>query len=212
MMPIMTPYRTPYNKLKQQRGLQKGGGLRHNSPTTKPLEASCAALTCAFFVSAIQQACYLAARVEGMADAKKRPYSNEGGLIGLNTRPIAGNKSSRLVAVVETRRPVNTKAGRPTLTKPLGGHSMPTPSNRLAAFSFTVNLPADSFIQSINATFSAGDWIAYIRTTRDQFAPICNTNGKTQRFPTLDSLAQYLADAGVCDLDVSLLGLGKGAA
>ncbi|MFA6700823.1 MAG: hypothetical protein WCS28_11725, partial [Thiomicrospira sp.] len=141
-------------------------------------------------------------------DAKKRPYSNEGGLIGLNTRPIAGNKSSRLVSVVETRRPVNTKAGRPTLTKTPEVHSMPTLSNRLAAFSFTVNLPADSFIQSINATFSAGDWIAYIRTTRDQFAPICNTNGKTHRFPTLDSLAQYLADAGVCEFDVSLLGLG----
>ncbi|MDY0137502.1 MAG: hypothetical protein RBS36_10060 [Thiomicrospira sp.] len=85
------------------------------------------------------------------------------------------------------------------------------PSNRLAAFSFTVNLPADSFIQSINAMFSAGDWIAYIRTTRDQFAPICHTHGKPQRFNSLDTLARYLVDAGLCEFDVSLLGL-KGAA
>jgi hypothetical protein len=106
---------------------------------------------------------------------------------------------------------VNTKTGRPTITKLLGGQIMPILTNRLAAFSFTVNLPDDSFIQSVTAMHSAGEWLAHIRTTRGQTAPICHTHGKPQRFNSLDTLARYLVDAGLCEFDVSLLGL-KGAA
>jgi hypothetical protein len=198
---IMTPYRTLYNN----KGLHYAPKLGNNESTTKTPAVSCTTVNRAFFVSKIKQACLLNGR---LLNTKPSPISNMGGLIGRNTRPDKGNKSSRLVSVVDARSPVNTKAGGQILTKTPEVHIMPTLSNRLAAFSFTVNLPDDSFIQSVTAMYSAGEWIAYITTTREQHAPICEPNGKAKRFQTLDSLAHYLADAGLCEFDVSLLGFG----
>jgi hypothetical protein len=198
---IMTLYRTIYNN----KGLHFAPRLSNNERTTKLLAVSCTTVNRAFFVSKIKQACLLNGR---LLNTKPSPISNMGGLIGRNTRPDKGNKSSRLRAVVDTRSPVNTKAGEPTQTKLLGAHTMPIITSRITAYSFTVNLPDDSFIQSVTAMHSAGEWIAYIATTREQHAPICDNQGKPQRFDSLDSLAHYLADAGLCEFDVSLLGLG----
>ncbi|WP_232504087.1 hypothetical protein [Thiomicrospira microaerophila] len=199
---IMTPYRTLYNN----KGLHNAPRLSNNECTTKLSEALSTALNSAFFMPKINQAWLYLDRLQGMKN-RIRIFIT-GGLIGFNTRPFVGNISSRLKAVVETRPPVNTKAGGQTLTKLSGGHTMPIITSRLAAYSFTVNLPDDSFIQSVTAMYSAGEWIAYITTTREQHAPISNNQGKPQRFDSLDSLAHYLADAGLCEFDVSLLGFG----
>ncbi len=200
MMPIMTPYRTPYNKLKQQRGLQAwiclgNIGILQNSNAPLPALKS-ATLIKDLFASLYGRFSFSFVTFQnishlwGFGEVKRLKQSALGVL-------------EFLVVIPFRTPPFKGSASYETLTGGLVTMPLIT-SNRFV----TVNLPADSFIQSINATSSAGDWIAYIRTTRDQFAPICNTQGKPLRFQTLDSLAHYLADAGLCEFDVSLLGLG----
>lgn len=83
-------------------------------PTTKLLEAIRTAFNRAFFVPKIH------AQSERMGAKNRFRILCAGGLIALNTRPLCGNKGSRLRAVVETRPPV-FYAGGQILTKLLGG-------------------------------------------------------------------------------------------
>ncbi|UQB42755.1 hypothetical protein JX580_02330 [Thiomicrospira microaerophila] len=162
----------------------------------------------AFFVPKINQA-WLGLQRFG---AKYRNHISKYERVkGRIQEPVTVKKTKRVVAFSNTRSP-EFKTGGLLTRNYNGGQTMPLiTSNRLTAFTFSVNLPDDSFIETVSAMYSAGDWLAYITTTRDQHAPICNTQGKPLRFATLDSLAHYLADAGLCEFDVSLLGL-KGVA
>ena len=169
---------------------------------TKNNYTRCQAFNLAFFVPKIHQACLLAC---DLGTKNHNHISKYGRVKGRIQEPETVKKTKRVVAFSNTRSPLCL--GDLTGNN-YGGHTMPIqPSSRLAAFTFIVDLPTESFIKTISAMYSAGDWLAYITTTRDQHAPICNAQGKPLRFATLDSLARYLADAGVISLDVSLIGL-----
>ncbi|WP_044410445.1 hypothetical protein [Thiomicrospira microaerophila] len=175
---------------------------------TKNYCTPCHASNLAFFVSKINQACL---GLHALGAKYRNHISKYERVKGRIQEPVTVKKTKRVVAFSNTRSP-DIKTGELLTGNYYGGQTMPLiTSNRLAAFSFVVNLPDDSFIKTVSAMYSAGEWLAYITTTREQNAPICNHQGQTMRFDSLDTLARYLADSGLCEFDVSLLGL-KGAA
>lgn len=173
--------------------------------TTKTPAARCAAVNSAFFVPKFHQAW----RLFGNKGIKNRTRNSQNavGLIGLNTRPFHGNKPCRLVSVVETRPPANIADGQ-TLTKTPGGQAMPNISkmgkHTPADFSFTINLPANSFIKRFVAINSSKEWLLTIETESGQNAFIQNSDHTRKHFNTLDSLAYWLASQGVVEMSVFL--------
>lgn len=132
---------------------------RDNNPTTKPLEANRTAFKPCFFYALNIWIAVSNGLSKGMKNRNR--ILNAGGLIGLNTRPFNGNKSSRLVAVVETRPPVKSAGGQ-TLTKPLGGLSMA--------------------INSLSITLMNQSWFIRIRKHTDKQARLYRHNGTPMAF------------------------------
>lgn len=75
----------------------------------------------------------------------------------------------------------------------------------IGQFSFSINLPENSFIKRFIAVSFAGTWNLSIETESGQMATIQNPATKTARyFETLDSLALWLASQGVPQMQVML--------
>ncbi|QKI89217.1 hypothetical protein [Thiomicrorhabdus xiamenensis] len=89
---------------------------------------------------------------------------------------------------------------------------MPNTSQNAATvgqFSFSINLPENSFIKRFIAVSLAGVWNLSIETESGQLATIQNPVTKSARyFETLDSLALWLASQGVPEMSVLLPTMG----
>ncbi|QKI89218.1 hypothetical protein [Thiomicrorhabdus xiamenensis] len=107
----------PFNSMR----LHLLAGAANIGGTTKLYEATRTAFKPCFFYAQNLWIAVSKMLSSGMEN-RFRIIKNAGGLIGLNTRPFTGNKSSRHIAVVETRPPV-INAGGQTLTKLYGGQS-----------------------------------------------------------------------------------------
>lgn len=127
-----------------------------------------------------------------------------------NKRPsLLGNMCSRLVAISDTRPPVNS--GGQTLLKPQGGQPMPLNSQApmIGQFSFSIELPANSYIKRFIAHGFNGSWFLTIQTEANQTATIRNTDTNTpKQFDSLDSIATWLASQGVDEMTVFLSNVG----
>ncbi|QKI89920.1 hypothetical protein [Thiomicrorhabdus xiamenensis] len=121
--------------------------------------------------------------------------------------PLQGKKCSRLAAISDTRPP-ETKTGGQALLKPQGGQTMamsPITRATVGQFSFSINLPENSFIKRFIAVSFAGAWVLSIETERGQMATVKNHSTNAPRyFETLDSLALWLASQGVPQMQVML--------
>ncbi|MBD3767948.1 MAG: hypothetical protein IE928_08380 [Gammaproteobacteria bacterium] len=75
----------------------------------------------------------------------------------------------------------------------------------IGQFSFTIQLPADSYINSLIASYSCNTWQLWIETTKGQTRPILNAQDQSIKdFETLDSLAFWLGSQGFSKMTVYL--------
>jgi hypothetical protein len=120
-----------------------------------------------------------------------------------------GNKFNRVVAISNTRPP-ETKTGGLAKNN-YGGQTMPINSQApmIGQFSFSINLPEDSFISRFIAVASVNTWAVLIETCRGQQSPIQEPHtGKVKQFDSLDELAFWLASKGVPEMSVLLPTMG----
>ena len=81
----------------------------------------------------------------------------------------------------------------------------------IGQFSFSIELPANSYIHRFTALFISGNWQLTIKTTSGQIATLLNpTTQKAMTFQTLDGLAHWLASQGVDEMSV-FLPVGNGS-
>jgi hypothetical protein len=79
----------------------------------------------------------------------------------------------------------------------------------IGQFSFSINLPEDSFISRFIAVASVNTWAVLIETCRGQQSPIQEPHtGKVKQFDSLDELAFWLASKGVPEMSVLLPTMG----
>lgn len=189
--------------------LQLAPVLANNTGLTKNHERHSNVSNIAFFVPKIYQACNLLKGYMldlGIKNEVRIP--KYGRVKAQNTRPVySGNMCNRLVAISDTRSPV-TKTGEQILLKPRGGQTMPLNTSKaltVGQFSFSIQLPDDSYIERLIANYSCERWQLWIETTKGQKRPILNTdNQNIKQFKTLDSLAFWLGSQGFSLMTVYL--------
>jgi len=173
--------------------------------TTKTPAALCTAVNSCFFYAQNLWIAISNGLSKGMEN-RNRISQNAVGLIRLNKRP-SGNKSSRLVSVVETRPPVFIADGQ-TLTKTPEVSTMLNNTSQaptIGQFAFNINLPANSFISRFIAVASVNTWIVLVETSRGQQSPIQEPHtGRVKHFDSLDELAFWLDSEGVLEMSVLL--------
>ena len=180
--------------------------------TTKTPAALCTAVNSCFFYAQNLWIALSNGLSEGMKN-RIRISQNAVGLIRLNKRP-SGNKSSRLVSVVETRPPVFNADGQ-TLTKTPEVSTMLNNTSQaptIGQFSISIQLPEQSFIKCFTAHCIGACWVLTLETERGQIATIQDHNTQQpKRFHSLDRVAQWLAAQGVPAVTVLLDGINGGA-
>jgi len=158
----------------------------NNKALTKNHERQSNVSNIAFFVSKIQQACYLLkGNSLGLRHKNEVRILRYGRVKAQNTRPVySGNMCNRLVAISDTRLPV-TKAGGLIKLKPRGGQTMPLNTSKRAT------------IRTISAIHTQSGIIATIHTCHQKKAVI----GRV--FDSLDQLQGFICSQG---LSLELLG------
>ncbi|BBP45012.1 hypothetical protein THMIRHAS_03850 [Thiosulfatimonas sediminis] len=167
---------------------------------TKNSNTQCHASNLAFFVPKIR------AILSAMGMENRNRISKYGRVKGRIKDLFEGNKSSRVTAISDTRPPA-TKTGGNTKTVTEAYHMANSSFTRetVGQFSFSINLPENSFIKRFIAVSLAGAWSLSIETESGQIATIQNHATKSPRyFETLDSLAIWLASQGVPQMQVML--------
>jgi len=190
-----------------------------NAGTTKTIAAFSSAVNRAFFMPDSHPMAGLG--ILAISALQKlagiMPNFKMGGLIAPNKRPHRGNKGSRLSSVVETRPPVH--AGGQTLTKTIGGQTMPNTSYHgsnaaitLSSFpSFTLkNANPNAIIEGFTALISPAGNCPYILTvhlsTGQSSILLDPKDNQPLTFDTLEEINRFLFDQGIKTYAVDLHG------
>lgn len=175
---------------------------------TKNICTQCQASKLAFFVSKNYQARLNLTAFLPVLSTKTKSLFLQYGRVKARIKYLAiGNKCKRVYAFSDTRPP-ELKTGGQTTKNIYGGQTMPLNTSHaqtLEQFSFTINLPENSFIKRFVAMHMANYWVLAIETESNQKALIQDISRRAaKQFQTLDALAHWLAGQGVPEMSFFL--------
>ena len=175
---------------------------------TKYSNTQCQASNMAFFMPKIDQAWLNLTAFMPDLGMKNRIRISQYGRVNARIKDLLGGKKCNRVRAISDTRPPESKTGGRLTRNSNGGQAMPlniSHAQTIEHFSFTINLPANSFIKRFVAMYMADYWVLAIETESKQTALIQDINKRTSReFKTLDELALWLAGQGVGEMSVFL--------